>query len=146
MSKLKNERFDQPHDFDNYLGQLDMEKHPLWEKAWLGQDQEAFEQVLNDLGADLNYGYTFNVCLYRSRMTKKVEYGMRVSFRERTDKVWMDSMMDVTDILRHTTDSIRATGMREMLNAETPLNDAMMEQAGKLVVLADIPCNLGEEG
>lgn len=146
MAKLQNEKFDQPMEFDQYLGHLDLEKHPEWDEAWKGQDQKVFEKVLHDLGADLNYGYTFNMCLHRSRTSNKVEYGMRVSFRERTDKVWMDSMMDVTDILRHTTDSIRATGMREMLNAETPLNDAMMEQAGKLVVLADIPCNLGEEG
>lgn len=145
MSKPAKEKFDQPMEFDQYLGQLDMEQHPLWEKAWVGQDQEAFEQVLHDLGADLNYGYHFNVCLYRSRMTNKVEYGMRVSFRERTDKVWMDSMMCVSDIVRNTKNSIRATGMRETLNEDTPLNEAMMEQASKLVTLADIKVDMSKE-
>lgn len=145
MSKLKNERFDQPMEFNQYLGHLDLERHPLWEKAWVGQDQTAFETVLNDLGADLSYGYDFNVCLYRSRMTNKVEYGMRVSFRERTDKAWMNSMMDVSDIIRTVKCSIRATGMREAMNEDTPLYEAMVEQAARTVTLADIKVDMSED-
>lgn len=144
MAELQKEKFDQPMEFDQYLGQLDMEKHPLWDKAWNGQDQKAFETILHDLGADLKYGYDFRVCLYRSRMTNKVEYGMRVGFTERTDKVWVDTMMDVSDIARRTHNSIRATGMRECLNSESGLNDAMIEQAQKFVINADIVCDLGE--
>lgn len=116
MSQLKKEKFDQPHEFDQYLGQLDMEKHPLWERAWKGQDQEAFEQILHDLGADLSHGYEFNVCFYRPRMSNQPEYGVRVSFKERTDKQWMDTMMDITDVLRNTTGSITRTGMVLSLN------------------------------
>lgn len=144
MSEMAKERFDQPMEFDQYLGQLDMELHPLWEKAWIGQDKEAFETILHDMGADLSYGYEFNVCLYRARTTNKVEYGVRVMFRERTDKWWVDNMMDTSDIVRNTHDSIRATGMREALNEDSPLNDVMMDQAAKYAVMVDIKCDMSE--
>lgn len=140
MSEQAKEKFDQPMEFDQYLGQLDMEKHPLWEKAWKGQDQKAFEKILYDLGADLNYGYEFRVCLYRSRMTKKVEYGVRASFKERTDDWWVKNMMCTSDIVRNTKDSIRATGMRMALNEDCPLNEVMVEQAAKYAIVADIKC------
>lgn len=144
MSELAMEKFDQPHEFDNYLGQLDMERHPLWDKAWKGQDQKAFEQILHDLGADLDYGYEFRVCLYRSRMSGKVEYGVRASFKERTDKWWVDNMMCTSDIVRNTKDSIRATGMRMGLNEDCPLNEVMIEQAAKYAMVVDIKCNDSE--
>lgn len=140
MSELRQERFDQPHDFDNYLGQLDLELHPQWDEAWSKQDKQLFEKVLFDLGADVSFGYDFTVCLYRSRMTNKVEYGLRASFKERTDAWWTKNMMDTTDVVRNTHNSIRATGMRIGLNDNTPLNEAMMEQAAKLVTIADIKC------
>lgn len=141
MSEMAVERFDQPMEFDQYLGQLDMERHPLWEKAWIGQDKQAFETILHDLGADLAYGYEFNVCLYRSRMTNKVEYGVRVMFKERQDKWWTSNMMDASDIVRNTHDSIRATGMRQCLNEDSPLNEVMMDQASKYAVVVDIKCS-----
>jgi hypothetical protein len=144
MSELRKEKFDQPMEFDQYLGQLDMEQHPLWKKAWIGQDKEAFDKILHDLGADLDYGYDFRVCLYRSRMTNKVEYGVRVGFKERTDKWWTSNMMDASDIVRNTHDSIRATGMRQCLNEDSPLNEVMMEQAAKYAVVVDIKCNMSE--
>lgn len=145
MSEMAREKFDQPHDFDQYLGQLDMERHPLWEKAWIGQDKKAFETILSDLGADLKYGYEFNVCLYRSRMTNKVEYGVRVMFKERTDKWWVTNMMATSDIVRQTHDSIRATGMRQAINEDSPLHEVMMEQASKYAVVVDIKCDMSEE-
>lgn len=144
MSELRKEKFDQPMEFDQYLGQLDMENHPLWKKAWIEQDKEAFEQILKDLGADLDYGYDFRVCLYRSRMTNKVEYGVRVGFKERTDKWWTSNMMDASDIVRNTHDSIRATGMRQALNEDSPLNEVMMEQAAKYAVVVDIKVDMSE--
>lgn len=144
MSEMAKERFDQPMEFDQYLGQLDMELHPLWEKAWIGQDKEAFETILRDMGADLSYGYEFNVCLYRARTTNKVEYGVRVMFKERQDKWWVDNMMDTSDIVRNTHDSIRATGMREALNEDSPLNEVMMDQAAKYAVMVDIKCDMSE--
>lgn len=144
MSEQAKEKFDQPMEFDQYLGQLDMERHPLWDKAWKCQDQKAFEQIMYDLGADLDYGYDFRVCIYRSRMTNKVEYGVRVSFKERTDKWWVDNMMCASDIVRNTKDSIRATGMRQGLNADCALNEVMVEQAAKFAIVADIKCNDSE--
>lgn len=145
MAEQANEKFDQPHDFDQYLGQIDMELHPLWEKAWIGQDQKAFEEILFDLGADLKHGYDFRVCLYRSRMTNKVEYGVRVGFKERQDKWWVSNMMDASDIVRNTHDSIRATGMRQCLNEDSPLNEVMMEIAAKQAIIVDIKCNDSKE-
>ena len=145
MSKLAKEKFDQPMEFDQYLGQLDLEQHPLWGEAWVGQNQEAFETVLHEMGADLRMGYEFTMCLHRSRTNNKVEYGMRVAFCERTDKDWMDNMMCTSDIVRNTHNSLRATGMRMGLNEETPLNEAMMEQAAKLVTLADIKVDLSKD-
>jgi len=145
MSELRSERFDQPHDFDQYLGQLDMEHHPLWHDAWVGQDQKKFETILHDLGADLNYGYEFTVCLYRSRITNKVEYGVRVSFKERTDKWWVANMMCTSDIVRNTHDSIRATGMRMGLNEDCPLNEAMKLSMAANVVVVDIKVDMGDK-
>lgn len=145
MSEMKKERFDQIHEFDNYLGHLDLEQHPLWDKAWFGQDQEVFETVLHELGADLRMGYEFTMCLHRSRTNNKVEYGMRVAFRERTDKEWMTTMMATSDIVRNTHNSLRATGMRMGLNEDTPLNEAMMEQASKLVTMADIKVDMSKD-
>jgi hypothetical protein len=141
MSELAVEKFDQPHDFDQYLGQLDMELHPLWEKAWIGQDKEAFETILHDMGADLAHGYDFRVCLHRARTSNKVEYGVRVGFRERTDKWWVDNMMATSDIVRNTHNSLRATGMRQCLNEDSALNEVMMDQAAKYAVVVDIKCS-----
>ena len=128
MSEMKQERFDQPHLFDNYLGHQDLELHPLWEKAWIGQDKATFEQVIYDMGADLNYGYEFSICLHRARTNNKVEHGMRVAFKERTDREWMRDMMDVSDIVRLETRSIVTTGMRLSLNEDRPM-DQMMANA-----------------
>jgi hypothetical protein len=144
MSEMAVEKFDQAHDFDQYLGQLDMERHPLWEKAWIGQDKEAFEQILHDLGADLTYGYEFRVCLYRSRMTNKVEYGVRVGFRERSDKWWTTNMMATSDIVRNTHNSLRATGMRLAINEDSALHEVMMEQAERYAVVVDIKVDMNE--
>lgn len=141
MAEMKQEQFDQPMEFDNYLGQLDMELHPLWEKAWIGQDQKAFEQILHDMGADLTQGYDFRVCLHRARTSNKVEYGVRVGFRERTDKWWVDNMMATSDIVRNTHNSLRATGMRQCLNEDSALNEVMMDQAAKYAVVVDIKCS-----
>lgn len=145
MSELAKEKFDQPMDFDQYLGQLDMEQHPLWEKAWVGQDQQAFETILKDLGADLDFGYDFRVCIYRSRMfPNKVEYGVRVGFKERTDKWWQSNMMAVSDIVRNTHNSLRATGMREALNEDSPLNDVMIAAAEKFSLSVEIKVDMGD--
>lgn len=141
MSELKKEKFDQPHEFDQYLGQIDMEHHPLWEEAWVGQNKEKFEKILHDMGADLAYGYEFRVCLYRARTNNKVEYGVRVSFVERTDKWWISNMMSTSDIVRNTKNSIRATGMRESLMEESPMHLAMTAAAERFVVNADIVVN-----
>lgn len=138
----KKERFDQPMQFDQYLGQLDMEQHPLWEEAWLGQDQKKFEKILYDLGADLNFGYDFRVCMYRARTTNKTEYGVRVGFKERTDKHWMNTMMGIEDVIRNNvgtlSDALARVGMIESLGIENPLNSAMAEGEEELTISVKI--------
>lgn len=142
---LRKEKFDQVGEFDNFLGQIDMELHPLWNKAWIGQDQQAFEQILHDMGADLNYGYDFRVCLYRARTSNKVEYGVRVSFKERQDDWWVRNMMDTSDIVRNTKCSIRATGMRESLNQDSPMLEVMVQAAAQSDFF-EVPVIMVDEG
>lgn len=142
MSELRKEKFDQVMEFDQYLGHLDLERHPLWTDAWIGQDQNKFEQVLYEMGADTKYGYEFTVCNYMPRTSNRSEYGMRVSFKERTDKWWTDNMMCTSDIVRNTHNSLRATGMRQCLNEDSALNEVMMDQAAKYAVVVDIKCDL----
>ena len=144
MAEQQKERFDQPHDFDQYLGHLDLELHPKWEQAWKGQDQKVFEEILKDMGADLRYGYDFRVCNYRPRTSKHSEYGIRIGFKERSDKWWVDNMMDITDIIRHVKGSVRTTGMRLSIPEDSSLYEVMAQQAAKFAVVVDIKCNEGE--
>lgn len=141
MAEQSKERFDQEMMFDQYLGQLDMEKHPLWGEAWIGQNQEAFEKVMHDMGADLAYGYDFRICLYRPRTGKHCEYGVRVGFKERTDRWWRENMMDVTDLTRYVSENegtIKAVGMIESLLTNSSVHQAMTHAAERMVVNADI--------
>lgn len=121
MSKQATERFEQIGTFDQYLTQLDLELHPLWAEAWAKQDRKLLDKVLYDLGVDISYGYTEEVATVRARRadiipSKQIVTGMLIRFKERTDKAWMDSMMDITDVLRNTTGSIARTGMVLSLN------------------------------
>lgn len=150
MSDLAVEKFDQQHDFDQYVGQLDLDLHPSWQKAWEEQDVDRFEKILHYFGADCSKGYKFEQVLYRARRTdlnpsQQVERGLIVRFKERTDKWWKDNMMCVEDIVRHTQNSIRATGMRQALNEDSALHEVMMEQASKFVTCVEIKCNMNED-
>lgn len=141
MSEMAREKFDQTCSFDQYLSFLDMEKHPLWDEAWKGQNAEKFDQILYDMGADLSKGWEITMCLHRARTSNNVEYGPRVSFVERQDKWWVSNMMATSDIVRNTHDSIRATGMRQAINEDSPLHEVMMDQAAKYAVVVDIKCS-----
>lgn len=130
---------------DQYLGQGDLKLHPLWKNEWLSQphseyepflmghpDQDQFEKLLTSMGADLKYGYTSRVVLHRNRTNNDVNYGLYIHFKERTDKWWMNNMMAVSDIVRNVSEnegSIRATGMRESLNEDSPLLEVMINAA-----------------
>lgn len=146
MAESAVEKFDQDHDFDQYIGQLDLDTHPKWNQAWETQDKELFEKIIHYFGADITQGYLFEQVLYRARRTdltpsQQVEHGLVVRFKERTDAWWVKHMMSIEDIVRHTQNSIRATGMRQCMNEDTPMNDVMMEQAAKMLVVVDIKCN-----
>lgn len=145
MSEMAQEKFDQAHDFDQYIGFLDLDTHPKWAEIWEEQDEERFKKVLHYFGADTTQGFGFDQCIYRARRTdltpsQQVEFGIVVRFKERTDKWWVDNMMSIEDIVRHTQNSIRATGMRQTLNEDSPLHEVMMEQAAKYAVVVDIKC------
>lgn len=150
MSEQASERFEQVGEFDQYLTHLDLELHPLFKKVLLTGDRDAFEAILKDFGADLSYGYEEEVATARARRkdltpTQQVVTGVLVRFKERTDKWWVDNMMDVSDIIRNTKDSIRATGMRLASNEDSPMYQAMIAAASQQVVNVDIACDMGEE-
>lgn len=150
MSTLRQEQFNQPHEYDQYLTQVDLEIHPEWETAFKTGDRSVFERVLHELGADLRYGYSEEIAHVRARRndlppSKQVQYGMLVRFKERTDKWWVSNMMEVSDIVRNTKNSLRATGMRESLMEDSPMNAAMMEAAERMLVPVDIKVNMGED-
>lgn len=150
MSEQARERFEQIHDFDQYLTHLDLELHPDWELAFKGGDRAAFEAILKDFGADLSYGYTEEVATARARRSdltpsQQVVNGVLVRFKERTDKWWVDNMMDITDIIRHVKGSIRTTGMRMSVPEDSSLYEVMAQQAAKYAIVVDIKCDEGEE-
>jgi hypothetical protein len=154
MAEISVERQEQPSVYDQYLGQGDLKLHPLWKNEWLTVahdednpflqghvDQKIFERILVELGADLPLGYASSVCMHRNRTSNAVTYGLRVTFKERTDKWWVDNMMSTSDLVRHVSEregSIRAVGMRESLMEESPMHSAMMAAAERLIVTVDI--------
>lgn len=149
MSEMAVEKFDQVPLFDHFIGFLDLDTHPKWKEIWDSQDEERFKKVLHYFGADVSKGFIFEQCIYRARRSdlipnKQVEFGMIVRFCERQDDWWRSNMMSIEDVVRHTQNSLRSTGMVMGLNAETPLNDAMMEQATRQLTIADIKVDLGE--
>lgn len=150
MSEMSKERFEQVGEFDQYLTHLDLELHPAFKKVLLNGDRDAFERVLKDFGADLSYGYEEEIATARARRkdlqpSKQVVTGVLVRFKERTDKWWVDNMMDVSDIIRNTKDSIRATGMRLANNEDSPMHQAMMAASERYVQSFDIKVDMGEE-
>lgn len=129
MTKIKQVvRKPDPCEFDQFLGQLDLESHPDWKEAWATQNTKLFEKVLWEMGADLDYGYEFTTCLHRARISQKVEFGMRVTFKERNDDYWIKNYMQVEDIARCDKSSIVRCGMRLSLNEDSCINDLMVDR------------------
>lgn len=102
--------------FDQYLSFLDLEYHKDWEAAWVGQDEKLFEQVLQEMGADLSTGWEITDCLHRSRFSGKVDRGPRVVFKERVDDYWIRNGMAVEDMVRSTKSEISRVGCMLALN------------------------------
>ena len=150
MSEQAKERFEQVGEFDQYLTHLDLELHPNWKQALIIGDRTAFEVILKDFGADLTYGYEEEFATARARRndlppSKQISSGVLVRFKERTDKWWVENMMDVSDIIRNTKCSIRATGMRLASNEDSPMYQAMIAAASQHVTNVEIVCDMGEE-
>lgn len=105
--------------FNQYLSFLDLECHEDFKKVWSEQDKRGFEKVLMSMGADLNFGWEIKVCLHRSRFSEKVDYGPRITFKERTDKYWIKNGMQLEDIVREVDSTISRVGMILAMNADT---------------------------
>jgi hypothetical protein len=116
MTEVKQKK-QETCEYTQYLTQLDLEHHPDFAEAWKSQDQTKFEKVLNDMGVDLSYGYEISVCQCRSRISQKVETGMRISFRERSDQYWLKNGAAVEDIIELTPPGIGRLGMINALNS-----------------------------
>lgn len=84
-------------EYDQYLSFLDLEQHPDWLEAWKAQDKDKVDRILYSMGCDLTCGYEVEVLLHRSRLSKQVEYGPRMSFKMREDKEWKRTGMSIED-------------------------------------------------
>jgi hypothetical protein len=98
--EAKSEKF-MPSEYDQYLSFLDLEEHPDWMAAWKAQDKEKVEEILYSMGCEIDAGYEIEVLMHRSRITQKVDYGPRVSYMERQDRVWKESGMSIEDQIRN---------------------------------------------
>lgn len=100
-----NKAVDNSYDYNQYLSFLDLEEHPEWMVAWKAQNKQKVEEILYSMGCDVSLGYEIEVLLHRSRISNKVEYGPRVSYKERSDKTWQDSGMSIEDQINNCSDS-----------------------------------------
>lgn len=110
---------EQKFERNQYLSFLDLQHHPAWVIAWKAQDKTACDKVLMSMGVDLKFGYDVADCLHRSRIDQKVGSGPRVTFRERTDKYWLNNGMQMEDMVRETPSIISRVGMILAMNADT---------------------------
>lgn len=78
-------------DPTNWLSFKDLNKLPDFRLAIMRQDQESFERILYENGADLSYGYNVVKCLHRPRTENMPYDGFRVEFVERLDSDWVKS-------------------------------------------------------
>lgn len=118
MAEQSVERFEQSMLFDQYLGDVDLMRHPQYTEGLYEKDKELHDSILHSMGADLSYGYEFVESTYRTRICKSIRVGVRICFKERTDKWWQQNMMDISDIVRYVSENegtIKAVGMRESL-------------------------------
>jgi hypothetical protein len=83
---MNNKAVDFSSEFDQYYSFFDLEQHPDWAEAWRDQDEQRVSKILYSLGCDVNYGWEITVCNHRTRTTGQVEYGPRMSFKQRVDK------------------------------------------------------------
>lgn len=148
MAEQSVERFEQPMLFDQYLGDVDLTYHPLWEDGLYEKDRKKFDKILCSLGADLAYGYEFVKGRYRTRFSQEQCDGVRICFKERTDKWWQQNMMDISDIVRYVSENegtIKAVGMRESLMEDSSMHSAMVAAAERFVINAEIVVNDKED-
>lgn len=101
---MTNKDSDYADDFNQFLSFVDLERDPEWNVAWREQDEQKVEELLYKYGADIQYGWTVEVCLHRPRTSNSAEYGPKVNFVERTDKEWLP-FLSTEDMIAATTDS-----------------------------------------
>lgn len=141
MAEQSVERFEQSMLFDQYLGDVDLMRHPQYTEGLYEKDKELHDSILHSMGADLSYGYEFVESTYRTRICKSIRVGVRICFKERTDKWWQQNMMDISDIVRYVSENegtIKAVGMRESLMEDSSMHAAMVAATERFVINAEI--------
>ena len=114
---------------NQYLSFLDLEKIDGFIEAWKTQDEDKFVEILHTHGMDIEWGWDIDYALHRPRTSNQVEYGLRVTFKERTDKEF-EKYRCVEDLARDDKSSVVRFGMVQSLNSGVHLNDAIEEQFG----------------
>lgn len=118
-------------EHDNFLSFRDLQQIDDWRDVLLNEDTKRLEEILYTNGADLAYGYSIESCNHRPKTASAgndAQFGPLIRFKTRTDKWWIDNVMEAEDIARvHPSSFVRA-GMRESLNMGVNLNDIIEEQ------------------
>ncbi len=120
---------------NQYLSFVDLEKLDDWKKAWNGQDEELFLDILYTHGMDRDYGWKIEYAMHVPRTEKnqrKADYGPMITFKERSDKAF-EPYKAVEDVCRDHASSIVRTGMRESLNSGLHLADFIEDELSKHV-------------
>lgn len=119
-------------EFDQFLSFTDLEKVDGFTDAWKSQDEEKFIEILYKNGMDKRFGYQLGYSLHRPRTSNQVEYGLRITFKERQDKEF-EPYRDVRDIARTDRSSVVRAGMVESLNLGMYLGQIIEDELSKHV-------------
>lgn len=126
--KPKPERIgSQPYYFNNYWSFSDLALHPFWKEALASNNTELMDTILYENGADIEYGWEFELGECASRISQRPCLG-RVVFKERTDAYHMKNYMSVEDLILHEEDTQMRIDMIEIRNQTTSLQAASEER------------------
>lgn len=127
-----------PCEFNQYVSFIDMMKHPKWGDNGSVPETKVFEEILYEMGADLEYGYSVEVRAHRPRTDKRAITCEWVHFKERCDVVWMETGMAIEDVIRETKSEISRVGMILALNQEKKVDEIQKLQLAERVINVDV--------
>lgn len=127
-----------PCEFNQFLSFIDMMKHPKWGDNGSVPETKVFEEILYEMGADLEYGYSVEVRTHRPRTDKRAITCEWVHFRERNDDYWMNNGMAIEDVIRETKSEISRVGMILALNQEKKVDELQKLQLAERVINVDV--------